>query len=62
MNSINSVNVFNGWFAILLIGVLIATGFAANAYYTGTQELNSYAEANSDDFFNGNLGREILNK
>lgn len=62
MNSIHNVNVFGGRFAILLVIVLIATGFAANAYYTGTQELNSYAEANSDDFLNGNLGREILNK
>ncbi|MEV8220236.1 hypothetical protein AB0O65_10800 [Microbacterium sp. NPDC077391] len=62
MNSIHSVSAFPLRYFIILAAALVAAAFLGLAYQAGIQEINAHAASNSDDFFDGDLGRKILNK
>lgn len=62
MNSIHGVSLFSPRHFIYAAVALVIVAVLALNYQAGVQEINSNAASNSDDFFNGNLGREILNK
>lgn len=62
MNSIHGVSLFGPRFFIFAAVVLVIIAVLALNYQASVEELNTIAVSKSDDFFNGNLGREILNK
>ena len=62
MNSIHGVSPFGPRFFIFAAVVLVVIAVLALNYQAGVEELNTIAVSKSDDLFNGDLGREILNK